>query len=518
MSNLLKRIQRSLSMKISLNMFFVSVLVFVLVIGVFGIVSRRHFHDIAMGNASKALSAAVEEAHGYLQLTDNRVNPESLKGLSEALSSLKPYPHSFFMILGKDGSYLVHPKTSKIGNKTIFDPTNGKFYPDKLTLGLEMTAGHSGRMHANVANVLCLICYEPIPGTELSAALISPERDVLHRYRRLLTIILIISAIGLFIIFLVCRRIVARAFEPLTLLEEQTQRLAGGDYSTVIPRSTVNSTIGHLQNSFADMQETIQGQIRDLDVAIEKSAKRNDELQKATTALEEAINRRSEFVSNMTHQIRTPLNLILGFSQLIRNTTGADLTREERQNLLHVIDYNAMVLSRMSLMLYDSSDRGYHDEMVSLTYEPVSCNEVARECLGYVGRYFPDVSVKFNTQVEDSFTIVSDHLFLMRSIREILFNSSKYSDGKNISLRVNANKTRVRFTFEDTGPGIPKENQEHIYTPFYKKDNLSEGLGVGLSLTKRHVILLGGTLELDPDYHKGCRFIMDFPIEDPTFQ
>ena len=135
-----------------------------------------------------------------------------------------------------------------------------------------------------------------------------------------------------------------------------------------------------------------------------------------------------------------------------------------------------------------------------------------------MNRYFPGVTVKFHTQVEDSFTLVSDHLFLMRSIREILFNSSKYSDGKNISLRITANKTRVRFIFEDTGPGIPKENQEHIFTPFYKKDNLSEGLGVGLPLTKRHVILLGGTLELDPDYRKGCRFIMDFPIEDPTYQ
>ena len=157
-----------------------------------------------------------------------------------------------------------------------------------------------------------------------------------------------------------------------------------------------------------------------IDAAIEEAAKRNDELQKATSALEDAIRRRSEFVANMTHQIRTPLNLILGFSQLLRDTSGADLSHQEREQLLQVIDYNAMALTRMSLMLYDSSDRGYHDEMVSFTYEPVSCNEIARECIGYVNRYFPGVTVKFHTQVEDSFTLVSDHLFLMRSIREIL--------------------------------------------------------------------------------------------------
>lgn len=514
MRKLIGRVNRSLPMKISLNMFFVAVLVFLLVNGIFGALSRRHFHTIAMDKASRILSEATDSARLYLQ----PLSQESMQDLSKVLSSLKPYTHSYFMILDKDGRYLVHPDSSKTGVKTIFAPTNGRYYPDKLTLGHEMTAGHSGRMHAKVASVLCLICYEPITGTSLSAALVSPERDVLHRYWRLQISISIIVAIGLIIIFLVCRRIVARAFEPLRLLEEQTKRISEGDYSTVIPRSNVNSTIGHLQNSFADMQVTIRSQIRDLDAAIEEAAKRNEELQKATSALEDAIQRRSEFVSNMTHQIRTPLNLILGFSQLLRDTTGADLSREEREQLLQVIDYNAMALTRMSLMLYDSSDQGYHDEMVSFTYEPVSCNDIARECIGYVNRYFPGVTVKFHTQVEDSFTIVSDHLFLMRSIREILFNSSKYSDGKNISLRITANKTRVRFIFEDTGPGIPKENQGHIFTPFYKKDSLSEGLGVGLPLTKRHVILLGGTLELDPDYRKGCRFIMDFPIEDPTYQ
>ncbi len=182
------------------------------------------------------------------------------------------------MILDKDGRYLMHRDSAKIGVKTIFAPTNGRYYPDKITLGHEMTAGHSGRMHAKVANVLCLICYEPIEETGLSAALVSPERDVLHRYWHLRLSIFIIVAIGLIIIFLVCRRIVARAFEPLELLEEQTMRLSEGDYSAVIPRSNVNSTIGRLQNSFADMQETISSQIRDLDAAIEEAAKRNDEL------------------------------------------------------------------------------------------------------------------------------------------------------------------------------------------------------------------------------------------------
>ena len=125
------------------------------------------------------------------------------------------------------------------------------------------------------------------------------------------------------------------------------------------------------------------------------------------------------------------------------------------------------------------------------------------------------------TSLEDYFTIKTDYLYLMRSIREILYNSAKYSDGKNISLSVSVNKARVRFVIEDTGKGISEDNKESIFNPFYKWDSFSEGLGIGLSLTKRHVILLGGSLDLDHDYRKGCRFIMEIPVCDvssPRFQ
>ena len=517
MGKLTRHIQRSLPTKISLKMFFVAVLVFVLVNIVFIVISRQHFHSVAMDNASEALNTAVARAERFLKPAETVADTTNRMELSKALSSIKPYPHSYIIILDQNGRYYVHPDSTKMLNKTIFDLTNGRYYPDKLALGYEMTAGHSGRMHADVAGVTCLICYQPVSGTNWSVALISQERDVLHGSRRLIISILVIIFIGLVIIYAVCRRTVVRAFAPVKLLEEQTQRIADGDYSTVIARSNENSVVGNLQNSFADMQETLSRHVRNLNSAIEESARRNDEIQKANSALEEAIRRQGVFVANMTHQIRTPLNLIMGFSQLLREA-GEGMSADEKQALLHVIDYHTFTLCRMSLMLYDSSDRGYHDEMVSLSYDIVSCNEVARESIGDINRYFPGIPVKLETALEDSFTIETDHLYLMRSIREILYNSAKYSDGKNISLRVKANNHSVQFVFEDTGPGIPPNYQKHLFTPFYKSDNLSEGLGIGLPLTKRHVILLGGRLELDPDYRRGCRFVMVFPLENPMYQ
>ena len=436
----------------------------------------------------------------------------SIPELSRAMYSEKPYPNSYFILLGHDGRYFDHPDTSRILVKTIFDPTEGQYFSDKLTLGREMVSGKSGTMNADIAGVRSLICYEPVPGTDWSVALACPETDVMREFRRLDIYILITVFVVLLFILFFCRRTVARAFAPMKLLEEQARLITEGDYSSEMPRGNADSVIGTLQNSFADMQEVLRNNILEVNKKTEELTKRNDELEKANLALEEARRRKNDFVSNMTHQIRTPLNLVMGFAQLFRDSGVDAMSPQESRRIIHTIDYNAMILRRMARMLYDNSDHGYREEIMNFNFAPVSPNEIARECVGYTNRYFPDAAVKMTTSLEDSFTIVSDHLYLMRSVRELLYNSAKYSDGKNISLHLSANMASVRFVVEDTGNGISEDNLEKILTPFYKTDSFSEGLGIGIPLTKRHVILLGGTMELDRGYKKGCRFIIEVPV------
>ena len=106
---------------------------------------------------------------------------------------------------------------------------------------------------------------------------------------------------------------------------------------------------------------------------------------------------------------------------------------------------------------------------------------------------------------------MTSHLYLSRSLLELLYNALKYSDGEHIKLRVTQTEKTVCFTVEDRGMGMPEEWQEKLYKPFVKVNSLSEGLGLGLSLTMRHAIRLGGTLKLDTTYHDGCRFTMEMP-------
>ena len=107
--------------------------------------------------------------------------------------------------------------------------------------------------------------------------------------------------------------------------------------------------------------------------------------------------------------------------------------------------------------------------------------------------------------------ILTNHLYLMRTIRELLYNGAKYSDGEHIHLYVTETATTVNFTIEDTGSGLPDDADDLLYKPFIKIDDLSEGLGLGLPLSKRHAMSLGGDLVYDKDYRDGCRFIVEMP-------
>ncbi len=114
--------------------------------------------------------------------------------------------------------------------------------------------------------------------------------------------------------------------------------------------------------------------------------------------------------------------------------------------------------------------------------------------------------------MSDEFHIHTSYLYLMRSLRELLYNASKYSDGQHITMRINRSDDKVYFIVEDTGPGIADEYVDHLFEMFTKVNDLSEGLGLGLSLAKRHLKNLGGDINFDTSYKAGCRFIIEVPI------
>ena len=443
----------------------------------------------------------------------------SFRRLAEAVSEQEyPYPNAYFVLIGSDGRYLMHPDTTRLFKTTIFADKDPSQDTELIALGHEMTAGKEGSMHVTMNGQLCHVSYKPVPGTGWSLALICPDNDILARYHHLTNIILILIVIGLLVIVFISYKVVGRAVRPLSNLLSMSERIAAGHYDESIPHTDREDAIGQLQNSFATMQESLNDHIGSIRQTVEQTKERNEELVRATQLAEVAVRQKTAFIQDVSHQIRTPLNIIIGFANVLRASLtsigsekliGDVLAKEEVATIADMMRHNSAHLDRMLLMLYDSSDQGASEEQRIPRNEQVSPNKVARECIDHTLSHFPGLPIHFETDLDDDCCIQSNGLYLMRTLRELLYNSAKYSDKKHISLRVTTTDTMIRFITEDVGPGIPEESYDLIFNSFAKVDDLSEGLGLGLPLSKRHAKSLGGDLILDTSYHDGCRFILE---------
>ena len=424
-------------------------------------------------------------------------------------SQQPPYPSAYYVLLGGDGTYYIHPDKSTVFKKNIFNDIDPNEHPDIIALGHEMTQGNSGAMHVRVDGKLYHICYRPIKGTDWSLSLVCLDSEILKGYNHLTYFIIALTIIGLLVIFWLCRRAVNEAISPLNELLETSKKMSEGHYDLLISHTDREDAVGSLQNSFATMNHSINTYINDISKTAEKTKQSNVELACAMKLAKEGLRQKDIFIQNVSHQIRTPLNIIHGFAQVLQD--NPDLPKKDLEEISTTMKHNALHLNRMVMMLYDSSAIGATKELLSHRDDLVSCNQIAGECIAFTLEHFPNAKIQILTDVDDHFRIKTNHLYLMRTLRELLYNSAKYSDAQHIIMRITTSNDMVRFIVEDQGQGLPEEAQEMIFKAFTKVDDLSEGLGLGLPLSKQHAQGLGGDLILDTNYKKGCRFILEIP-------
>lgn len=436
----------------------------------------------------------------------------SLLRLSKVMSEVRPYPNSYFMMIDDEGRYFIHPDSTRLFTQTIFTNVDPRKQYDIIALGHEMTSGKQGQMVVNVDGAPCVVCYQPVLGTKWSLAIVCPDSDVLAGYYRMTYIVVPLLVIGLLVFLLLCHRAVTVSIRPLNQLLDKTQTIASGNMEVYIPKSQRLDVIGRLQNSFATMFRYLNFHIGSVRYTTEQTKLRNEELERATRMAKEADKQKTIFIQNVSHQIRTPLNIIMGFSQVLSDAGKEKLSDEEMKSITDMMDHNSKHLKRMLQMLFDSSDTGLSEELNSQKHDLILCNDVAREAIENTNLHYPNLQISFQSELADDFCIKGNRLYLMRALRELLYNSAKYSDGQHVSLHVTPTDCNIQYIVEDTGKNINEADRETIFKFFTKVDDLTEGLGLGLPLAKRHAQNLGGDLILDTSYQEGCRFIIEVPI------
>lgn len=432
------------------------------------------------------------------------------KWLSQAVTAVAPYPHSSSIMIGTDGRYLVHPDTTKLIYQSIFTDSDPRARDKVIEMGKEMIAGKSGMRKVLVDGQDAFIFYRPIGNAGWSMAIVCPESDVFSGYYQLLYTVWATIIIGLLVILFVCYQAVRGGISPLSLLAQQSHDIAEGRLDNLLPRTNRTDTIGRLQNSFVDMQQSLKAYMNNIQKINTEMEQHNQKLQQANEQAIIADNKKTVFLKDMMHQIRTPLNIIGGFAQVL-NENFHELPDDETSNIIYMMQDNSRKLVRISRMLVAAS---INENEVETKKTSFSCNALCREIISSFRLTSPHmVKLCFETTLPDDLNLYSDQEKVKSILMELLDNANKFTQQGSITLacsRPNAHTVNIKVS--DTGIGIPSTNRQQIFAKFAKIDDFTEGVGLGLSLSKRTAKILGGDLILDPFYNEGASFIFSLSI------
>ena len=201
----------------------------------------------------------------------------SLNWLSQTISAVKPYPNSYSIMIGRGGTYFVHPDTTKITRQTIFTQTMEQPDTALSALGYAMQRGEEGMKQMNVNGEDCYVFYKPLGQTGCSMAIVCPESDIFGGFDRLRRTIRIIVLGGLLLMLYVFIRVITRELRPLRRLAHEAEAIASGQFDAVLPDFKRIDEIGQLSHSFGNMQQSLVKYIEELkDTTAQKASIESD--------------------------------------------------------------------------------------------------------------------------------------------------------------------------------------------------------------------------------------------------
>ena len=239
-------------------------------------------------------------------------------------------------------------------------------------------------------------------------------------------------------------------------------------------------------------------------------------LQDALTAAEHANRAKSDFLSRMSHDIRTPMNAVLGMTKIGKKYVN---NPERVMDCFQKIDVSSKLLIDLINEVLDMSK--VESGQILLAEEEVNLAELVQGVVTMVQPLFQDKSLRFNTYVSGVIheTVVSDVQRLQQLVMNLLSNAVKYtSEGGSVSLEIRENPiggtdtAHYEFIVSDTGIGMKPEFLSHVFDPFERAEDVKiqavQGTGLGLSICKKIAEQMGGTIEVESEYGKGSKFIV----------
>jgi len=241
---------------------------------------------------------------------------------------------------------------------------------------------------------------------------------------------------------------------------------------------------------------------------VQKVKDRKEELEAARLLAEKAELKQS-FLANMSHEIRTPLNSIVGFSNIL--AVEEDLTPEEREEYVDTINKNSELLLKLVNDILELSR--IESDYMSFVYQRYQVKDLIDDVYS-THQVLISPRLEFLKETEETALEINvDRDRLIQVLTNFLNNADKFTESGTIRVGYHyfSDESKVEIYVEDTGRGIPLEEQRMIFGRFYKQNEFSQGAGLGLSICKVIVEKLGGTVTLQSEVGKGSRFAVILP-------
>lgn len=241
---------------------------------------------------------------------------------------------------------------------------------------------------------------------------------------------------------------------------------------------------------------------------LRQSKKKQEEMREKA---ESAIRKKNLFLSNMSHEVRTPLNAIVGFSTLLASEEDMGMDEEARKEAANIIRVNSQQLLKLINDILDLSDfeeENFHFHIKEHDAVKI-CNDVVETVRA---SYNLEVELRLETKLS-SLMLETDDSRLRQVLINLLVNATKFTKEGSIILKLETEDEQTAlFSVTDTGCGIPSDKQKKIFERFEKLDEFVQGTGLGLSICQLIVKHVGGRIWIDEQYVHGARFCFTHPL------
>ena len=243
-----------------------------------------------------------------------------------------------------------------------------------------------------------------------------------------------------------------------------------------------------------------------------------DELQKQKDIADSANEAKSRFLASMSHEIRTPINAVLGMDEMILRESGEKNIREYAVNIMSA---GRTLLSLINDILDLSKVEEGRMSIIPVQYELSSMiNDLANMIRGRAEEKGLELHVNAAPDTPD--LLIGDEIRIRQCVMNLLTNAVKYTESGKVDLGLSYEKTdnlhiRLHFTVEDTGIGMKEEDMAKLFSPYErieeKRNRTIEGTGLGMSITRQLLELMGSELQVRSEYGKGSVFSFDLEQE-----